>query len=354
MIKDKKGDYIVENENMIFEDIELLKCVKLELMDTYNYYSPHIKILKEIIFSILNSRAIKDYYKKFCDCECTHYPFENIDFFNKLWEQKFHFLPFDKNNEEEAATLRIYSTIFFQGLPSLNGNYLNNSKIYRLFNYAYFIVILLHEIIGHLEKIIIFIVNKNIRVNTCENLEFEENISYIDDECEEDNFIENNFRKYKTKFKTTKINNNSKNNPKKEKESDINKNKFEGGNNIEKVLYGGLINDEFMTINECLFILNINNYKNLKSINSFAYLDKSFNFSLYKNRDYSEYTKFSKEIKQLLELLNITIDDLKKEDINILKAFGRENDSNNWRYKNKLNTERKSCVPFTSGKMLFS
>ena len=185
MIKDKKEDYIVENENMIFEDIQLLKCVKLELMDSYNYYTPHIKILKEIIFSLLNSGAIKEYYKKYCDYECDHYPFENIDFFNKLWEQKFHFLPFQNNSEEEASTIRIYSTIFFQGLPSFNGNFINNPKICRLFNYAYFIVIMLHEIIGHLEKIIIFFINKNIRVNTYENLEFDENINYVGDEYEE-------------------------------------------------------------------------------------------------------------------------------------------------------------------------
>ena len=352
MIKDKKEDYILENENMIFDDIELLKCVKLEFLDKYNYYTPHINILKEIIFSILNSGAIKDYYNKYCDYECTHYPFENIDFFNKLWENKFHFLPFQKNTEEEASTLRIYSTIFFQGLPSFSGNYLKNPKIYRLFNYAYIIVIFLHEMVGHLEKIIIYFVNKNIRVNTCENLEFDENINYAVDECEEDNFIEINYKKYENKFKTTKINKSSKKFQKKDRASDINK--VEGGNNLEKVFYGGLINDELMTVNECLFILNVNNYKSLKSINKFAFLDKCFNFSIHKKRYYSDSSNFSNEINQLLKELNISIDELKKVDINILKVFSGETDSKNWRYKNKSNVKRKSCVPMTSGKRFFS
>ena len=136
--------------------------------------------------------------------------------------------------------------------------------------------------------------------------------------------------------------------------SDITKNKVERGNNIEKVFYGGLINDELMTINECLFILNINNYKNLKSINNFAYLDKCYNFSLHKNRYYSDSSNFSNEINQLLSSLDISIDELKKEDINILKIFNGEIDYSNWRYKSKSNIKRKSCVPMTSGKRFFS
>ena len=67
MIQRKTDDFIIDNERMIYGNIQLLKCVKLKYTDIYNYYTPDITTLKEIIYSILNSEAVKEYSKRYTD-----------------------------------------------------------------------------------------------------------------------------------------------------------------------------------------------------------------------------------------------------------------------------------------------
>ena len=349
MIQRKTDDFIIDNERMIYDNIELLKCVKLKYTDIYNYYTPDITTLKEIIYSILNSEAVKEYSKRYTDYECSNYAFENLDFFNKLWENKFHFLPFNNNSDTEAETFRIYSRIFFNGLPCFKPGLNENMNIYRLFNYSYFIVIMLHEILGHFEKILIYFINNNVRVNTNDHLEYDEENIIENDSCsEEENFINENYRKYSPKFY---INKKSQNNNGNKLERNNIQNKYEGGKNIESIFFGTLISDNLMTINECLFILNINSYKSLKHINYFPYLDKCYNFSLYKSREYSNYLNYSNEIIKLLVSLNIKVDDLKKEDIYIIKILDNNCDSNNWKFRSKRIKKNPRCIPPSSANM---
>ena len=45
----------------IYDDINILKCVKIEYMNEINYYTPDLKELKTIIFEILSSKAMDEY-----------------------------------------------------------------------------------------------------------------------------------------------------------------------------------------------------------------------------------------------------------------------------------------------------
>ena len=120
--------------------------------------------------------------------------------------------------------------------------------------------------------------------------------------------------------------------------------------------FGVEIDDGFMTINQSLYILNSNNYSSLKNINFFSYLDKSYNFYLHKKRDFSDCSKFSQELVILLKSLKVNEEDMKKEDINILKNL-EILDFNNLRKKkrsNDSNGKNRCPPPKSSGKLYYS
>ena len=181
----------IDNPNEIYENINLLKCIKIEYLNEHNYYTPHLKSLKIIIKEILTSKAIDEYIDKFTDHNSSINPFKNEKYYDLLWEKYVHFVVFQKE-EFQAETFRIYHKVFLNALPIIY--FLLDKRLLRLFNYSLFIVICIHEFLGHLEKMIIYYVYKNIKVKTEEFIDIEFEDDFFDNLDEEMNFLKSEFK----------------------------------------------------------------------------------------------------------------------------------------------------------------
>lgn len=181
----------INNPNEIYEDLNLLKCIKIEYLNEHNYYTPHLKSLKIIIKEILTSKAIDEYIDKFTDHNSSINPFKNEKYYDLLWEKYVHFVVFQKE-EFQAETFRIYHKVFLNALPIIY--FLLDKRLLRLFNYSLFIVICIHEFLGHLEKMIIYYVYKNIKVKTEEFIDIEFEDDFFDNLDEEMNFLKSEFK----------------------------------------------------------------------------------------------------------------------------------------------------------------
>ena len=181
----------INNPNEIYEDLNLLKCIKIEYLNEHNYYTPHLKSLKIIIKEILTSKAIDEYIDKFTDHNSSINPFKNAKYYNLLWDKYVHFVVFQKE-EFQAETFRIYHKVFLNALPIIY--FLLDKRLLRLFNYSLFIVICVHEFLGHLEKMIIYYVYKNIKVKTEEFIDIEFEDDFFDDLDEEMEFLKSEFK----------------------------------------------------------------------------------------------------------------------------------------------------------------
>ena len=202
--------------NDIYNNIELLKCIKIEYLNEHNYFTPHLNILKKIIKEILTSKAIDEYIDNFTDHSSRLNPFKNNKYFNFLWEKSTFFALFH-NEDFLAETFRIYHKIFFNALPFFSSSDFLDINLIRLFNYSIFVITAIHEFLGHLEKIVLFYLTKKIKVKTEEMklLEFEDDIS--SDFDEEIEFLEKeNIKESKENVQNKEIKNKGSNNNKNE------------------------------------------------------------------------------------------------------------------------------------------
>lgn len=176
----------------IYDNFDLLNCIKIEFLNSNNYYTPHLTILKKIIKDILTSKAIDEFIDNFTDHESVLNPFKNENYYNILWNEYIHFALF-KKEEFQAETFRVYHKIFFNALPIIDFYSLDIS-LTRLFNYSLFIIISVHELLGHLEKMILYYYFKKIKVKSEEfkDIEFDEN--FFDDLDEEMEFLKREFQ----------------------------------------------------------------------------------------------------------------------------------------------------------------
>jgi len=181
----------IDNPNEIYENIDLLKCIKIEYLNEHNYYTPHLESLKLIIKEIMTSKAIDEYIDKFTDHNSSINPFKNEKYYNLLWEKYIHFVVFQKE-EFQAETFRIYHKVFLNALPIIY--FFLDKRLLRLFNYSLFIVICVHEFLGHLEKMIIYYVYKNIKVKTEEFIDIEFEDDFFDDLDAEMEFLKSEFK----------------------------------------------------------------------------------------------------------------------------------------------------------------
>ena len=290
--------------NEMYNDIILLKCVKIEYMNKFNYYSNDIEDLKTIIFEIVSSKAMDEYIDKYTDYISDVNILKNRKFFDYFWENNINFIPFERNEGFQAESLRAFCIINFSSLPLLSYNDYQGIEIslFRLLNYTHFVVGLLHEFEGHLNKMILWLYNKSIQVKTieCPNdinyINYSFNIREEDDAGKLFNVInDNNKTKLKKDLKV---------------EDEEWRKKIEGGYNFENTFFNFIISD-IITINQMLFILNSNNYQSLKNTNFFPYLYISYRNSLKESKIHPEYFKYlklenvSNSFKNLLNKYNI-------------------------------------------------
>ena len=182
----------INDTNEIYDNIDLLKCIKIEYLNNHNYFSPHLINLKKIVKDILTSKAIDEYINKFTDHKSSLNPFKNEIYYNSLWDKYVHFVIFQKE-EFQAETFRVYHKIFLNALPIIF--FPLDKRLLRLFNYALFIVISIHEFLGHLEKMVLYYVYKKIKVKTEEFETTEFNEYFADDLDEEMEFLKSEFKK---------------------------------------------------------------------------------------------------------------------------------------------------------------
>ena len=181
----------INDTNEIYDNIDLLKCIKIEYLNNHNYFSPHLINLKKIVKDILTSKAIDEYINKFTDHKSSLNPFKNEIYYNSLWDKYVHFVIFQKE-EFQAETFRVYHKIFLNALPIIF--FPLDKRLLRLFNYALFIVISIHEFLGHLEKMVLYYVYKKIKVKTEEFETTEFNEYFADDLDEEMEFLKSEFK----------------------------------------------------------------------------------------------------------------------------------------------------------------
>jgi len=216
-LKEKLQDKKQENYFSIFKNSEEIKCeikneilygykenneiiripqinifdIKIEYLNEHNYYTPHLESLKIIIKEIMASKAIDEYIDKFTDHNSSINPFKNEKYYNLLWEKYIHFVVFQKE-EFQAKTFRIYHKVFLNALPIIY--FFLDKRLLRLFNYSLFIVICVHEFLGHLEKMIIYYVYKNIKEKTEEFIDIEFEDDFFDDLDAEMEFLKSEFK----------------------------------------------------------------------------------------------------------------------------------------------------------------
>lgn len=342
-----------KNKYDIYDSLVFLSLIKIDYLNQYNFYTPDFDILKEIIFDILNSNSIKEYLEVYLNIKSEINPYQNKEFYEMIWNDYVNFVKFRFDNCY-AETFRQFSRIFFSAFPLLKMKM--EMKYYRLFNYAFFVILVIHEFIGHLEKIFLFYFDKEYQVKTPEKLsidfsvdeEFEEETKFLKEKY--NNLIKKLLPK-KTQFITKKVGKKNNKNEKKsknvenednnnislEEEDSVTSEEIEGGYNPEKMIFGLIFNTEIMTINQVLFILNKNNYNSLDNSRRLSGLYLSYEKAKLDEKDYVDKKNFSTNLLTLLERLNINEQDLKSLDQYLFnkyliktlidkKIFSEEND----------------------------
>ena len=186
----------IEKKDDIYDNKDLLECIKIELLNSQNYYTPHLKILIKIIKDILTSKAVDEYIKNFTDHSPSLNPFKNDEYFNLLFDKYVHFVIFKKDNFF-GETIRTYHKVFFNVLPFLEYVPLDKN-LTRLFNYTLFILVAIHEFLGHLEKMDLYYACKNVKVKTEEFIDMEFDDNFSENLDREMNFLKKEFIEKKT------------------------------------------------------------------------------------------------------------------------------------------------------------
>ena len=326
----------------IYNSQVLLSCIKIESLNKHNFYTPDLELLKTIIFDIINSNAIKDYIKEYLGYSVDMHFFENKIFYNLIWDEYVTFVEYE-NEDFYAKTFRIFSRIFLSSFPLVEMEM--DNKFYRLFNYALFIIICVHEFIGHLEKMFYSFINQNISPKTPNNLIIDFAVDNSDDFKKEKEFLLNKYKvkidelikrrnldkrnysvkkdkKEKDKEKNDKENYKFENSNNQLDENEyIERNEFEGGFNMEKMIFGLIVNSKIMTINQVLFILNKNNYLNLKNTRRYCSLYFSYEKSYIDEKDYIQQKNFSYELSKILSNLDIKENELLELDKYLIEKY---------------------------------
>ncbi len=227
-------------------DYKVQKYLRLSKFNKTHFNKKYLDIIKNFFKEILKSTTIKSliefiYYSEYINC-LNLYSERIID---EIFEQ-IYFLPYELEYISAMSDADSCS-IFTSGLILVPKGYttknlFENPEV-KILNFGKITIILTHEIIGHIIKIYL----KKLKLTN------------------EDNSPSNNnlYNKLKTKY--------GKNKKLFEIVQEFKKNidKFdddeEGGNQIEIFLYGEIKNT--VSINECLYLLDLNNYK--KHFNDF-------------------------------------------------------------------------------------
>lgn len=324
----------------IYDSVKLLSYVKIDCLNENNFYTPDFNILKSIIYDILNSNSINKYIEDYLGVNPEFNPFKNKEFYELIWKKYVSFVKFHAYNELNdlyAETFRPFSRTFFSSYPLIEMEIEN--KYLRLFNYGFFIILCIHEFIGHLEKIFFFYVDKEYKVKTPKNLSVDFFVENLDNFEEEKKFLKENYKELINDLLKKKEESNIKNIPTKEDDkiiSEQNKNidnilylednnflfeEKEGVYNAEKMIFGLIINSEKITINQVLFALNKNNYISIDNTRRFSSLYFSYEKSLLDKKDYVNEQNFSSDLKKLLNNLKITEKELIQLDQYLLKTY---------------------------------
>ena len=132
-----------KNKYDIYDSLVFLSLIKIDYLNQYNFYTPDFDILKEIIFDILNSNSIKEYLEVYLNIKSEINPYQNKEFYEMIWNDYINFVKFRFDNCY-AETFRQFSRIFFSAFPLLKMKM--EMKYYRLFNYAFFVILVIHWI----------------------------------------------------------------------------------------------------------------------------------------------------------------------------------------------------------------
>ena len=193
-----------------------LDYIKYSKIKENNYFNPFLDFLKNLLKEIIGSKTIKSYLEfyltkilLFNEEDCKKYI--NILYLNfeEIWG-KIKFLPII-SDIFSALTDKLTLNIYMPCTPFSESNALLREEYRKFINCAIFVIIFLHELLGHFFKIYLMF--------------------FITD---------NDGKKYSFNSK------------------DNSGNITEGGNDLEEKLFGEKIN--LINLEEALYILNINNY----------------------------------------------------------------------------------------------
>ena len=328
------NNIVIDSVYNIYDSEALLSSVKIDCLNENNFYTPDFNILKSIIYDILNSNSINKYIEDYLYIKLN--PFKDKEFYELIWKKYVTFVKFHSYNELNdlnAETFRQFSIIFFSVYPLIDMKI--DNKYLRLFNYGFFIILCIHEFVGHLEKIFFFYINKEYKVKTPKNLNADFYVDNADDFEEEKKFLEEHYKDLindlSKKRESNLINQSSKNDSKENKNVDkilnleedksITINEIEGGYNAEKMIFGLIINNEKITINQVLFVLNKNNYTSIDNTRRLSTLNFSYQKSYEDKKDYVNVQNFSLELKNILNNLQITENELLILDKHLLEEY---------------------------------
>ena len=251
-----------------------LDYIKYSKIKENNYFNPFLDFLKKLLKDIIGSNAIKSYLEfyltkilLFNEEDCKKYI--NILYLNfeEIWG-KIKFLPII-SDIFSALTDKLTLNIYMSCTPFSESNALLREEYRKFINCAIFVIIFLHELLGHFFKIYLMF------------------------------FITDNDGK---KYSFNSKDNSGKN--------------TEGGNDLEEKLFGKKIN--LINLEEALYILNIYNYNcNYDNFRSkFQNIKKVSNEIIEIN-----YNDLPSNLISLLNQLNIECNELneaKKETKNFL------------------------------------
>ena len=226
-------------------DYKVQKYLRLSKFNKTHFNKKYLDIIKKFFKEILKSTTIKSliefiYHSEYINC-LNLYSERIID---EIFEQ-IYFLPYELeyiSAMSDADSCSIFTSGLILVPKEYNAKNLFEKPEVKILNFGKITIILTHEIIGHIIKIYLKKLNLANEDNSpSNNLYNKLKIKY--EKNEESLKIVNEFKKNIDKFEDNE----------------------EGGNQIEIFLYGEIKNT--VSINECLYLLDLNNYK--KHFNDF-------------------------------------------------------------------------------------
>ena len=266
-------------KNLFLRETISYKNMKYSKVLKNHYFKPHLDFLKNLLYNILGSEVINSYLKNYLQNVLNiDEKYYNILYLNyeEIWENII-FLPIFSEAFlalTDKMTLKVYFSCFQMG----SKNILLSKEIEKLINVAIFVLIFLHEIVGHFFRIFIRFLTTD-----------EKGKKYSLDSKDEEKKL------------------------------------YEAGFYLEQKLFGKTIDK--ININESLYILNINNYYcNYNKFNE--------NFKSLINNENNKNNKIKLNdlpdyLKDFLNKLNITNEEEINEKKNIyisLKVSGNSDD----------------------------